>query len=103
MAELEGKDVMRVTMLVSSGQGSDSQWFDYRPSFFTDIVRVEWDLDTMDVELPAHAADYLVRNGYAKPRVVEQEAPPTVVDPPPPKTEEATEKPSSTKKKEKSK
>lgn len=50
-----------------SGQGPDSQWFEYRPSFFGDIIRVEWDKDTMLADLPSEAANYLIKNGYARP------------------------------------
>ncbi|TAI61587.1 hypothetical protein [Bradyrhizobium sp. Leo170] len=55
-----------VVMLLASSQGEDSQWFDYRPGFYQDIVRVEWDKDTMQVVLPADVSDYLTRNGYAR-------------------------------------
>lgn len=54
-----------VRMLVSSGKGEDSQWFDYRPSFFGDIIRVEWDLGTMDAALHSDVAEFLIKHGYA--------------------------------------
>jgi len=34
-------------MQVASGTGPDSQWFDYRTTFFGDTMRVEWDKGTM--------------------------------------------------------
>ena len=39
-------ETVTVVMLVRSGEGVDSQWFDYRPSYFGDIVRVEWESGT---------------------------------------------------------
>lgn len=58
---------VEVRMLVTpSGKGDDSQWFDYRPSFFGDIVRVEWELGTNDVSLTADVAEYLIKHGYAQ-------------------------------------
>ena len=60
----ENTDV-NVKMLVVSGRTEDSQFFDYRPSFFGDIVRVEWDLDTMEAAINHTVADYLINHGYA--------------------------------------
>jgi hypothetical protein len=54
-------------MQVASGKGADSQWFDYRTTFFGPVIRVEWDLDTMYAALPSEAAGYLLAHGYAKP------------------------------------
>ena len=51
-----------VVMQVASGKGADSQWFDYRPSFFSDPVRIEWDKDTMFAALPADTAGYLLKS-----------------------------------------
>lgn len=68
-------DTVTVTMLTATGQGPDSQWFDLRPTFYGGIVRVEWDLDTMEVELPRDTAELLVRQGYAKVRGEPREAP----------------------------
>jgi hypothetical protein len=73
-----------VTMLRTSGKGEDSQWFDYRPNYFLDVVRVEWELDTMNVEIDRVAADFLVRHGYAKIRSQEEEDPPAQPSPEPP-------------------
>ncbi|WP_157787934.1 hypothetical protein [Bradyrhizobium elkanii] len=53
-------------MLVATGKGADTQWFDYRPAFFAEIVRVEWDSDTMSVVLPVDVSEYLLRNHYAR-------------------------------------
>lgn len=56
-------------MLIKSGYGPATQWFDYKPSFKKEqeIIRVEWDLGTMSVVLPADIASYLVANRYARP------------------------------------
>ena len=69
---------VEVRMKVVSGKGEDSQWFDYRPGFFHDIVRVEWDLGTMDAALQTDAAEYLIRHGYAERLSPEQEPAPIV-------------------------
>jgi hypothetical protein len=55
-----------LVMLHVSGTDGDVQWFDYRPGFFSDIIRVEWDKDTMAAVIPADVADLLVRQGYAR-------------------------------------
>ena len=57
-----------VVMRLASGQGADSQWFDYvtHGNFFDPPTRIEWDKDTMNVVLPAATADYLIRNGLAR-------------------------------------
>lgn len=49
-----------------SGQDEDSQWFDFRPGYFMDITRVQWEKDTMGALLPTETAEVLVRNGYAR-------------------------------------
>lgn len=49
-----------------SGHDENSQWFDFRPGFYTDITRVQWDNGTMGALLPADTAEILVRNGYAR-------------------------------------
>lgn len=53
-------------MLHKSGQGTDSQWFDYRPGYYQDIVRIEWDLNTMDILLPVDAAEMLIKHAWAR-------------------------------------
>ena len=58
--------VTKVTMLRVSGKGEETQWFDYRPGFFSEIIRVEWENDTMEAILPSDIASFLVANGYAK-------------------------------------
>lgn len=55
-----------VVMLVVSGSGPDTQWFDYRPAFFQPIIRVEWELGTMFAALPDDVAGYLLSHGYAR-------------------------------------
>jgi hypothetical protein len=80
----EDSETMKVKMLRTSGSNETIQWFEYRPSFNVDIVRVEWELDTMDVELDSPVADYLLRAGYAAP--IPQGSPPVAAKPtaPPP-------------------
>lgn len=75
----EDIDMIVVEMLVSSGNDGDSQWFDYRPSFFGDVVRIEWEHDTMEAALEKSAAEYLIKHGYAKRVSPEQEPEPLVV------------------------
>lgn len=76
-----------VVMQVATGKGSDSQWFDYRPTFFSDPVRVEWPDDTMFAALPSETAGYLLNHGYARPMTeaeVEAYTAPTEAPEPPP-------------------
>jgi len=63
----EDSETLKVRMLRVTGKNDTIQWFEYRPSFRVDIVRIEWELDTMDVELDSPVADYLLRAGYAAP------------------------------------
>ena len=63
----EDSDTVKVRMLRSSGRDDETQWFEYRPAFNADIVRVSWELDTMEVELDSGVAEQLVRVGYAAP------------------------------------
>jgi hypothetical protein len=60
-------ETLKVRMRRVTGKNKETQWFEYRPSFTADIVRISWELDTMDVELDAPIADYLLRAGYATP------------------------------------
>lgn len=57
---------VHLIMLIVSGHGEDSQWFDYVPAFHVPPVRIEWDLGTMSVELPEDAANALISRGYAR-------------------------------------
>lgn len=79
---------VHLIMLVRTAIGPDTQWFMFKPSYFAEPTRVEWDKDTMSVSLPEDIAEYLVRNGYAR-RMTEAEleeytapppAPPPVVE-----------------------
>jgi hypothetical protein len=74
-------------MQVATGRGTDTQWFDYRPAYFADPVRIEWPSDTMFAGLPPDAAGYLVNHGYARPmteaEVEAYTAPAKEPDPPP--------------------
>ena len=54
-------------MLRSSGRDDETQWFEYRPAFNADIVRVSWD-SVQWVGLGSGVLpDRLVRVGYAAP------------------------------------
>ena len=55
-----------VLMLVKSGENGDIRWFTYRPTYFGEIIRVEWEADTMIAPLPTEYATYLISNGYAR-------------------------------------
>jgi hypothetical protein len=61
----DDSETLKVRMLRVSGKNETIQWFEYRPAFNVDIVRIEWEIDTMDVELDRSVADYLLRAGYA--------------------------------------
>ena len=56
----------RVVMLHVSGRDTEVQWFDYRPGFFSEIIRIEWESDTMEAVLPSDIAAFLVSRGHAK-------------------------------------
>jgi hypothetical protein len=79
----EDSETLVVRMLRVSGRNKEIQWFEYRPSFLADLVRIEWELDTMDVEIDSPIADYLLRAGYAAP-VPQGSAPAAEPEPPPP-------------------
>lgn len=78
-----------VVMLVVSGSGPDTQWFDYRPGFFYPVIRVEWEKDTMFAALPDDVAGYLLSHGYA--RAMTETEIEEYTAPPPPTVESATE------------
>jgi hypothetical protein len=78
---------VHLIMLVRTGVGPETQWFMYKPGYFSEPTRVEWDKDTMSVSLPGDIADYLVRNGYARP-MTEAEIEEYTAPPPPPAVEE---------------
>jgi hypothetical protein len=76
----ENTNVIRVRMTVPpSGRGEDSQWFDYRPSFFGEIIRVEWDLDSDEATLQSDVAEYLINHSYAVRLSPEVEPAPIVI------------------------
>jgi hypothetical protein len=79
-----------IVMLIVSGYGEDTQWFDYKPGYFADVIRIEWDKNTMSVVLPSDAANYLLAKGYARPMTEAELAEYTA---PPPPVEEKEEKP----------
>jgi len=60
-------ETVKIRMLRVTGKDKDTQWFEYRPNFMGEVVRLSWELDTMDVELDTPVADYLLRAGYAAP------------------------------------
>ena len=58
-------DVGCVMQVVTSGD-DEIQWFQFVPSLFAPIIRIEWERDTMNVVLPANMADTLIKKGYAR-------------------------------------
>jgi hypothetical protein len=68
VAHDDDDDGVAVTMLFASGEGADSQWFDYKAGFYQPIIRVEWEKDVMDVILPPDTAEALIKRGYARRR-----------------------------------
>lgn len=77
-----------VIMLVKTGAEGDVQWFEYRPDFFGEITRIEWDKDTMSVALPADTAEHLIRHKYARPMTPQELEEYTAPPPPTPKVGE---------------
>jgi len=73
-------------MLISSGSNDDIQWFQYRADFFGQVQRIEWDQGTMFAALPYDTAEWLIRNGYARPMTEEEveqyTSPPAAAEPP---------------------
>ena len=53
-------------MQVVSGGDDEIQWFQFVPSLFAPIIRIEREQDTMNVVLPANMADTLIKKGYAR-------------------------------------
>jgi len=72
-------------MLHSSGSDGDIKWFQYRPEFFGQVQRIEWDHDTDFAVLPADTAGWLLQRGYARPMTDEEieqyTSPPEAVEP----------------------
>ncbi|MEY9235395.1 hypothetical protein ABIF78_007718 [Bradyrhizobium japonicum] len=60
-----------VVMLVKTGEDerANVRWFAYRPRFFGDIIRIEWERNTMSVVLPVDVANQLIDRGYAVPMI----------------------------------
>lgn len=55
-----------LTMLIASGETDEIKWFSYRPTYFGEIIRIEWDRDSMVVDVPSEYAGYLLTHGYAR-------------------------------------
>jgi len=55
-------------MLVSSGQDTETKWFDFKTSYLPPalVTRVEWEVDTMEVVIPVETANWLIKNRYAR-------------------------------------
>jgi len=55
-------------MNVVSGSDDEIKWFEFKTSYLAPapIFRVEWEIETMDVVIPADTASWLVKNGYAR-------------------------------------
>jgi len=51
--------------VVTSGD-DEIQWFEFVATFFTPVIRIEWEQNTMNVVLPAAMADTLIKKGYAR-------------------------------------
>jgi hypothetical protein len=66
-ATADGKSLGCV-MKVTSGNDGDVQWFVFKTSYVATAptLRVEWDVETMDVVIPAETANWLIKNGYAR-------------------------------------
>ena len=58
-------DVGCVMQVVTSGD-DEIQWFEFVPSFFAPVIRIEREQDTLNVVLPAAMADTLIKKGYAR-------------------------------------
>ena len=58
-------DVGCVMQVVTSGD-DEIQWFQFVPSLFAPIIRIEWEQDTMNVVLPKDMAETLIKKGYAR-------------------------------------
>ena len=56
-----------VVMLVTSGHNDEIKWFEYRPGFFSESFKIEWEKETMQAVLQADVANYLINKGYARP------------------------------------
>jgi hypothetical protein len=56
-------------MNVTSGKNDEIQWFEFKTSYLApaSVYRVEWEIETMDVVIPADTASWLIKNGYARP------------------------------------
>ena len=56
-------------MLVSSDHNEEVQWFEFKTNYLppAPIYRVEWEIETMFVVIPAETASWLIKNIYARP------------------------------------
>jgi hypothetical protein len=59
-------DQLTVVMLKKHGETEDTQFFEYTTGYFEAPKRVEWDKGTMQVDLPAPIAKWLVQHGHAR-------------------------------------
>src|SRR5262245_14745153 len=53
-------------MLRMTGEDDEIRWFDFRPSYMSDVIRVVWDKGTMIAILPATTAETLLRLKHAR-------------------------------------
>lgn len=65
---------VKVRMLRVTGETENTQYFDYRPSFMGDVIRLEWEKGTMDAEFDSSVTEYLLRSGYAIKNASSQES-----------------------------
>jgi hypothetical protein len=62
-----------VVMLIKSGEGDDSQWFDFHMVGHGEPpTRIEWDKETMTAVLPANIAKFLIGRKYARETTAEE-------------------------------
>lgn len=90
-AEAVAETNVYLIMLVRTAVGHDTQWFEFKASYFAQPTRVEWDKNTMSVALPEDVSAYLLRNGYAR-RMTEAEMEAYTAPPSPPQTTDEVKK-----------
>ena len=55
-----------VMLVKPNGQDQASQWFEFRSTVFSDVVRYAWDLGTSFAVFPVETANLLIKKGYAR-------------------------------------
>ena len=56
-------------MNITSGKNDEIQWFEFKTNYLppAPIFTIQWELGTMDVVVQAETANWLIKNGYARP------------------------------------